>query len=154
MLRFGKSDVQSPFESMPFGFDGVPKKDLRAVYASTQERGVNVIVGYINVNQIAEEGEVRLYSLDVNSDLSTYIHLKNDNTMEVGGDDDNMVRYSKLEEAFNDLKKEHDDLVDAFNQHQHAALNAIPVPIPSIIPVVNSQADITPAKIETIKTLQ
>ena len=63
-LRFGKNDVQTSFESAPFGVDANPIKNTKAVYLNTGEKGKDVIVGYINKNQQANNGELRLYSMD------------------------------------------------------------------------------------------
>ena len=38
-LRYGKSDVQTSFEAMPFGIDSSPTKDMIAIYAPTGENG-------------------------------------------------------------------------------------------------------------------
>jgi hypothetical protein len=156
-LRMGKSDVQECLESSAYGTDSNPVKDMVAIYTPTGENGKNVIIGYINKNRLAEIGEHRIFSTNDQGVLSTYIWLKNDETMEIGGDADFMVRYSVLESAFNDLKGTVNDLVSAFNSHMHATAAtgppSIPTPIPSSIPAIPSTADISGAKIDEIKTL-
>lgn len=155
-LRFGKVDVQTSIETGPFGTDSNPPKGMVAVYAKTESRGKTVILGYLNVNQLAAVGDHRIYSTDSNGGLKAYVWLKNDGTAEILGDGDNMVRYSKLEEAFNQLKSDHDDLVNAFNAHMHATAATGPPSIPtpgSGIPALPSTADISGAKIGEIKTL-
>lgn len=99
ILRLGKSDVQDVKEFSPFGIDGNPLKDMVALYASTGEKGKNYIVGYINRNQKAEAGELRLYSLDSDGNEKTYQHFKADGTIEVLGIGDNMVRYTPIDSA-------------------------------------------------------
>lgn len=68
-----------------------------------------------------------------------------------------MVRYSKLEEAFNQLQADHDDLVQKFNSHTHLYIPGPPgstVPTaPTTTPGTPSTADITEAKIDEIKTI-
>lgn len=134
ILRMGKSDIQTSFGVAPYGVDSNPIKDMIAVHAETGEKGKTVIVGYINKNAIADVGELRLFSTDSLGVEKKYIWLKNDNTIEVGGNGDNMVRYSVLETAFNTLLA---DLNSA-----RAALSLPP-----------STANISGAKINEIKTL-
>jgi len=154
VLRLGKSDVVEPFEVSPFGIDSNPLKDMKAIYMETQQKGVNVIVGYMNKNQLADVGETRLFSTDANGSLKTYIWLHNDGTMEIGGKNNHIAQYEGLATAFNQLKSDFNDLVSKFNAHVHsgvttgAGTSAVPTTSGS-----SSNADITPAKIETIKTI-
>ena len=96
----------------------------------------------------------------------SYIKIKKDGTVEMLGDADNMVRYSKLETAFNQLKQDFDTLVSTFNAHIHtpvivgvsggsgAPAVGVPGPTPTTATTVSpSTADITGAKIEEIKTI-
>lgn len=134
ILRMGKSDIQTSFDATPYGVDSNPIKDMISVHAETGEKGKTVIVGYINKNAIADVGELRLFSTDSLGAEKKYIWLKNDDTIEIGGNSDNMVRYSVLETAFNTLLA---DLNSA-----RAALSLPP-----------STANISGAKINEIKTL-
>ena len=143
ILGVGKGDIQTPYQAAPFGIDSHPIKDLIAVQANTGEMGKTAIIGYINVEQLAELGELRLYSTDDAGVEKAYIWLKNDENIEIGGDTDFMVRYSALETAFNTLKQE-------FDAHVHPGVTAgagvtSPIAVPSI-------ADISGAKINDIKT--
>lgn len=104
LLRFGKNDVQSPIEAAPYGHDSNPIKDMIAIYGTTQRQGDTVVVGYINVNQLAEVGENRLYSTNANGDLQTYVWLKNNGDILLGGDADNAVRYSPLNNELSSFK--------------------------------------------------
>jgi len=156
-LRYGRSDVQECAESMPFGIDSNPVKDMIAVYAPTGEDGKNVIIGYINKQQLADVGETRLFSTDTNGELKFFVHLKNDGTLEVGGDIDNMVRYSELESAFNELKADFNALVQDYNAHTHPFTGVGPGnPGTTLVTTATgtpSSADITGAKIDEIKTI-
>lgn len=151
----GDKDVRTADEAMPYGWDSSPVKDMVAILAPTQNNGQPVIIGYINKNQLAEVGETRMYSTDADGALQTYVWLKNDGTMEVGGDADNMVRYSKLETAFNELKGKVNSLVTAYNAHTHIlALSAgTGTAATTATTATASTADITQAKIDEIKTL-
>ena len=167
-LVHGKDDVKTPYESAPFGYDANPPPGLRAIYMETGRKGKDVIIGYLNDKQAEEiaQGEVRLYSLTTDGQLSQFIRLLNNGMMHIAGEDDNMVRYIPLETAVNELNDKLNDLVSAFNAHTHDGVivsvsggsgsPAVGVPGSSGTPdnqtADPSTADITPAKIEEIKT--
>jgi len=149
VLRMGKSDVQECVEVGPFGNDSNPLKDFIAVYSPTGEIGKTAIIGYINREQLAEPGENRSYSLQSDGSLSFYTWMKNNGTMEIGGDTDFMVRFSELETGFNQF-------VSDFNAHTHittATVGATPTPGVIAPPTAPSTAEISGAKIEEIKTI-
>jgi len=153
-LRLGKSDVQTSLEAAPYGIDSNPVKDMVAVYAPTGEKGKTVIMGYINKQQLAAKGETRLYSTNADGELQLYTWLKADGTMEIGGSTKNMVRYQELETAFNQLKSDFNALVTTFNSHVHTGVTTGSGSSGSTAtPGTASTADITPAKINQIKTL-
>ena len=135
----------------PFGEDSHPLKDMIAVYAGTAEVGDNVIIGYFNENQLAAEGEKRMFSLKPDGTLSFAIHLKNDGTCKIGGDADNAVRYSALETAFNKLKTDLNNFITSYNTHIHTDSVFGPTTA-TPAQATPSSADITPAKINEIKT--
>ena len=141
-FRFGRSDVQSSLVSAPYGVDSNPVKDMVALYSSTGKDGKTVIIGYINKNSIANIGELRLFSTNSDAEEQNYIYLKNDGIIEVGGNTDNLVRFSDLKVAF-------DLFVNNFNTHTHLS-SAPGTPTPP--PVVPSTANIDSAKINEIKT--
>lgn len=114
-LRMGKKDVQDCKESMPFGVDSVPIKDMIAVYANTSENGNPVIIGYLNKNQIADIGDYRTYSTDENGVVQTYIHLKNDGIMEIGGTGDNMIRFTNTKAVTDEFKSDLNTLKTAIS---------------------------------------
>ena len=97
--------------------------------------------------------------IDDKGDEKTYIYLKDDSTMEIGGSSDNMVRYSELQSAYNQLKSDFDNLVNSYNTHIHvttATVGATAVPgvlLPTTATETPSSGDISGAKIEEIKTL-
>lgn len=145
-LRYGKSDVQTSAEASPFGIDSNPVKDMIAVYSQTGTKGETVIIGYIDKNKLADVGELRLYSTDSNGNLKAYTWLKKDGTIEIGGNTDFMVRYSKLEEAFNELKGK-------FNTFASTYVPGGPSTQGMPATITQSNADISQAKINEIKTL-
>jgi hypothetical protein len=156
VLRFGKSDVQTSDQVAPHGIDSNPIKDMIAVYAKTEQKGETVILGYLNRNVMAGIGETRIFSTNSSGTLQTFIWLKADGTIELGGANDFAVRFNELKSGFDQLKSDHNDLVTAFNAHMHATAGTGPPSPPtpgSGIPATPSTANIDSAKIEEIKTL-
>lgn len=154
-IRYGVNDVQTSISAQPFGTDANPVKDMIAVYAPTSEIGKTVIIGYLNPDAVAEVGGHRIYSTDENGAVKSVIYLRANGVAEINGTDDNMVRFTKLKEAFDALKKDHNDLVTAFNTHMHptAATGPPSPPTPAAgIPAQVSTADISGAKIANVKT--
>lgn len=95
--------VKTAFESMPFGEDSNPLKDMTALYVQTGANNEQFIIGYINTKQLAEVGEKRLFSLKTDGTDSAFIWLKNNETIELNGNTDNLVRFAKLELALQQL---------------------------------------------------
>lgn len=130
----------------PFGDDSAPLKDMIAIYSQTGENGDNVIIGYLNSNQISKPGEKRIFSLKPDGSISFFMHLKDDGSCEIGGSVDNAVRYAPLNNALQLLKTsinaEHTKIATAINGL--APGSYIPEPI---------TIDINQAKIQEIKTL-
>lgn len=141
-LKSGLKDVQTSHEAMPFGVDTNAPRDTIAVYSPTSQNGRTVIIGYINVNQLADVGESRYYSTNTSgTDVQMYLHLKNDGTAEFNGSDDFMVRFNALKLGFDQLKTE-------FNAHLHTGnLGA-----PTTPPTIPSTASIDNSKLDKIKT--
>lgn len=102
--RYGSIDVQTPLQASPYGLDSAPIKDMVAVYSKTDNDDTNVVLGYFNKNLLAQEGEVRLFSTDSNGSLKTYVWVKNDGNIQLGGSADNAVRYSKLNMGLQQFK--------------------------------------------------
>lgn len=105
VLRYGKSDVQTPSEIAPYGLDSNPIKDMIAMYASTNESGETAIIGYINKNQKALPGEFRTFCTDENGTEKFYTWLKKDGTIEIGGDTNFAVKFNELKTEFDKIKK-------------------------------------------------
>lgn len=104
-LRFGLNDTQTATEAVPFGMDSNPVKDMIAIYSETSTMGEAVIIGYINENQLADPGETRIFSTDSSGGLKTYIWLKADGKIQLGGTADNSVRWKPLDKFSDDLKQ-------------------------------------------------
>ena len=61
ILGSGKKDIQEKNQISHFGVDSCPIKDVIAVYSPTSEIGKEVIIGYINRNQISDPGETEYF---------------------------------------------------------------------------------------------
>jgi hypothetical protein len=114
LRRFGNGDVQTARQVTPFGIDSSPVKGMRAVYGETNKKGKPVIVGYLNKNLLAADGETRMFSLDSEGALATFIWIKADGTMEIGGNADFMLRFSKTKEVIDELQSDIETLKNAF----------------------------------------
>lgn len=152
----GPYDPRTAYDVSPFGVDGVPPANWKAVYSKTAVAGSEVLVGYINQNATSVEGELKLYSMDGATEAITLI-LRTDGTMELGGSTKHLTRFEELETGFNSLKQTVTDLTTAFNTHVHAtaALGppVAPTTVPPLIPAIPPTATITGAKINELKTL-
>jgi hypothetical protein len=159
MQVMGKDDVQDVPQIAPHGIDSSPIKDARGLCVTTALNSQGVFIGVVNGNQEAKDGEIRIFSTDSDGQLQTFIHLHDDGTIDVGGTSDNMVRYSELETAFNQLKEDFNNLVTSYNSHTHITTATVgPTAVPGVIaPTIStgtpSTADITPAKIDEINTI-
>lgn len=149
--RMGRDDTRETEQISLHGFESRPVKDMVAVYAKTEHDGDDVIIGYLVKSAITKVGETRMFSTDNNGTELFSIHLKNNGTAEIGGDSDNMVRYSNLESAFNQLRTDFNSLVTIYNNHVHGNPSPGVITLPTS-PAQASTADITGARINEIKT--
>lgn len=129
-----------------FGDDSSPLKDMIAIYGTTSESGDNIIIGYLNSNQISKPGEKRIFSLKEDGSLSFAIYLKNDGTCNIGGETDNMVRYAALNTA---IQQQNTDINAELIKIQ-TAINAL---APGAYTPTPINIDLSLAKINEIKTL-
>lgn len=148
LLRYGNDDVITPRPVMPFGIDSVPApvKNLIGVYADTARDGNMVLIGYIPAEQVAQVGELRLYSMNEEGNAVAFQQLlKNDGTCELGGTTDNLVRYTALDAGMQSTVTQ---VLTNLNQIA-VAINAI---VPGSYTPSALGVDISAAKINEIKT--
>lgn len=150
-LRFGKSDVQTAIAAAPFGVDSVPIKDTVAVYAQTSDKETKVLIGYLNKNSKAGDGELRLFSVDANGAEKTFVWLKSSGDLELNGATYNAVRFQQLQTGFDQLKTELNNLVTAYNTHQHTSAAAGFPTVGNTSPGTPATASISTAKSDTVK---
>ena len=154
---YGNGDVRDAVrESSPAGVDSNPIAGMIGLYARTENNGVPVCVGYIDiqgvlsVQRVSQPGETRIFSTDVDGAMQINIYLTNSGDALIGssadpGDyNDYAVSYNKLAQAFNQFKTDYDN-----HAHEVDALNA-----PSGPPVVPTTAEIEPSKIPNVKYIQ
>lgn len=154
-LRKGKGDVQTAPECAPYGIDSNPVKDMIAVYGQTGVKGKQVVLGYINKNQLAAVGENRIYSTDSEGTLSFAIHLKADGTCEIGGTADNLVRFANTKAVIDEIQSDIASIKQVFSTW-------VPVPMDGGAALKTAATtwaatplteDIDSSKIDEIKTL-
>ena len=114
VLGFGKNDVQTPDQIAPFGIDSNPVKGMLAVQIESSVIGESVVMGYIHKDVIAAKGETHIFSTDEDGVEQFRIKLRDNGTVEIGGDADNAVRYSKMAERVDELKGDLNDLKQVF----------------------------------------
>lgn len=145
ILKVQEFGAKTAFDASDYGNDSRPLKDMTAIYARTSVNSEQVIIGYINTNQIAAEGEKRMFSQQLNGDISFAIHLKNDGTCEWGGAADNAVRFSPLKTGIDtkdtDINTELGKIATAIG-----SLGGTYTPAPV-------STDISASKIDEVKTL-
>ena len=93
-------------ECGPFGLDSSPLENYTAIYSETANVGESLIIGYIQKNQIAQQGETRLFSLDSNGLLKAEIFCKADGTIILNGGVNSSIRYEPLNTELQKLKND------------------------------------------------
>lgn len=154
--------------ALPPGIDSAPIKGMYLVAIDTYDKGYAKVIGMLPDEKytVAQPGETRIYSIDTDGNVKAVVYLKGDGSIAVTGESmsllgsgDNLVRYSKLEAAFNELNDKFNNLVNQYNSHvhQYTDTGGSPTVFTQTIAAPQqgqeSDADITPAKIEEITTL-
>ena len=101
VLQYGPKTAN---ECGPFGLDSSPLENYTAIYAETANVGEALIIGYIQKNQIAQQGEARLFSLDSKGLLKAEIFCKADGTIILNGGVNSSIRYEPLNTELQQLK--------------------------------------------------
>lgn len=138
-LKYGLSDVRTAPESAPWGVDCNAPKDAIAVYVKTEHNGDDIIIGYINKNQLAEIGGLRLYS------ENGFIYLRQNGNLELLGDSNFAVKFNELKSAFDELQSQWNAFANSYVPGGPANVGLPPLANPSL-------ANIDLCKNEKIKT--
>ena len=154
VLVNGRDDARTTYESLPFGVDGVPPNEWRALYAETAEQGRNVIIGYINQNQLSvlNSGETHFYSTDASGEnIAAFIKMLSNGTMQVLGTGDFFVRFNELQTGFNQLRQDLNDHITNYNAHVHTTTATVGTGPPGVISATTSTSNSSSASIDTAK---
>lgn len=157
--RYGKDDIQTSIEASPSGVDSNPIKDMVAVYAPTGTKGETVIIGYLNKNQKAEVGELRVFATNDSGTEKFYVWLRSSGEIEIGGTSNYAVKFNELKTEFNALKQSHNDLLNEYKTHTHIATLAVSgssatgTTNPTISTQTPNTSNIDNAKNDKIKTI-
>lgn len=160
ILVNGRDDARTTYESLPFGVDGVPPGNWRALYAETSEEGRNVVIGYINQNQLSvlNPGETHFYSTDASGEnIAAFIKMLDNGSMQVLGTGDFFVRFNELQTGFNELRSDLNAHITNYNTHIHTTTATVGTGPPGVISATSSTstdstASIDAAKIDEIET--
>lgn len=155
-LGLGKSDVQETPQVSPYGIDSAPIKDMVGLYVETGVKGENVLIGYIFKSAVALPGEIKLYSQNEAGVEQAFIHLKNDGDIYFKGDDDRLVRYSKLKDALDEIEGKLNDHIEHWNSWCNTYVPGSPTTVglpATAISLVStpSAANIDAAKIDALR---
>lgn len=101
ILKVNQYGPKTADESSPFGIDSNPIKGMTAIYADTSNSSESVVLGVINESQLADNGELRLYSMDSNKVVKSFIWIKKDGTIEFNGNTYSSVRFEPLKTGLN-----------------------------------------------------
>jgi hypothetical protein len=153
--RFGKDDVQTALEYGPYGVDSNPIAGMIAIYGPTTDKGETTIIGYLNKNQKASPGEMRIFATNADGVEKFYIWQKADGTCEIGGAGNFSVKFNELKTEFDKLKTDFNNLVTKYNSHVHVL--TLTVGTGTAAPTVTTQtantSNIDAAKNDKIKTI-
>lgn len=146
VVRFGKTDIVTANECLPFGVDSQGIPNMIAVYSDTKINGEPVIIGWLNRSAIANVGEIRLFSTDSSGSPVYNVKLSNEGILYMGVSKNFDTSYNDFLVKFNELKAGFDQLVNDYNAHTHETGTG-----ESSIPTTLSVASIDASKISNIK---
>src|SRR5690554_160306 len=111
-LIYGKSDVRTAPQSLPYGIDSKPVKDKIAVYCQMENRSKSVMLGFLSKSDKTNPGEMRIYATDQSGAEVFSIMMDNNGyvTFDGVGFNDNLVAYQRLKDEY-DKTKEVVDLI-------------------------------------------
>lgn len=135
----------------PYGFASRPLKGVLGVLSRSYAR--NILLGYVQtVVDDLGVGETIVFSRDSQGELAGTITSRSDDSIEFLGTGEFLIKFSKMEAAFNELKADHNSLVQKYSTHTHPTAPTGPISIPSLIATA-STASMSDAKAEKLKTI-
>lgn len=105
VIKVQEEGTKTPFLFEGFGEDSHPLKGMTALMMDTQADGECAVVGFLDVEKITALGEKRIFSLDLDGNVSSYIWLKNNGKIEFNGNENSLVKYNELKEKCDALEK-------------------------------------------------
>lgn len=162
LLWLGRTAIREVIHAKEPGTDTNPQPGTKMILVETLNPKEDVVLMSVddrNTREDLKPGEKAFFSYDEEGKPLFIITIRG-NKMEVGTAPDGTppsnfaVKFNEMETSFQHLQSDHDNFVIAFNQHMHAtaAVGAPspPTPIPTVIPVSQSTADMSDAKSEEL----
>jgi hypothetical protein len=149
-------ELESELYQQP-GIRSRPTKGDKGLFVPLGARGTGITVAINNykIDLDVNEGEIRVYSTNTDGDeLKASMLLDNDGNVVFNDGEDTAVRFSKLKEAFDQLKSDFDNHVNKWNTFASAYVPGGPTvqgTPPTAANANTTTADIDPAEIEEIK---
>ncbi|MDX5583643.1 MAG: hypothetical protein QNK20_01745 [Aureibaculum sp.] len=156
----GISDQRKYFSISPFGISFNAPEDTRALTTDSRNADENFVIGVLNSIKPDDlnKGESAIFSTSEDgSTLKSFVKLRNDGTMELNGNADNLVGFNDLKIGFDKLTEDFNGLVSDYTSHIHtttATVGASPTPgiiTPTTSAGTPSTASIDDAKKENLK---
>jgi hypothetical protein len=141
-------DVQTAESIRLAGIDSNPPAESIVFLSDSGETWKIAVAVNDNIESNTAPGEIEVYS-SVSGERLAKIRFTADGKLIMNDGGDNAVRYSKLEQAFNQLKADHDGhthLAGAILDSTAAACTGT-----TATPLPQSTADIAPAKVDNIE---
>lgn len=111
----GENDQRKYFSISPFGITFNIPEDKRVLTADSRNKDENFLIGVINnikPNDL-NKGESAIFSTtEDGSELKSFVKIRNDGTMELNGNSDNLTGFKKNKEGFDEIKTD-------YNEHKH-----------------------------------
>lgn len=135
-------DVQTVEHMTQAGEDNCPPDGAKVIIISIGEAWKIAVCVDDGIAPEVAKGERKLYSSDGGS-IQAFVHLKKDGTIVLNSEDDNAVRFSKLKEAFDDLKQQWNTFANAYAPGGPTVQGTPPTALPC-------NKSIDPAKVDNI----
>jgi hypothetical protein len=144
-------DIQSIEQLGQTGEDSNPQPGARVIVLDLGPAYRVAVATSDGITPTAAEGEKEIYSYDANGNKLAYIKLVSDGTVELNGNADFAVAFDDLQTAFNQLRDDFNNFVTTvYNLHNHPTAPVGPVSPPALVGT-SSSADMSGAKVDTVK---
>ena len=149
-------NINNCYQATPFGFEANPIKGMDAIMGDTDR--YTVILGYIQkAIDGLNEGETISFAKNSSGEVKATITHRSDDTIELLGTGDYLVRFEELKTEFNELKETVNNHIDDWNLFANAYVPGGPstqgLP-PTASSSGTSSADIDNARHDELKTTE